>query len=129
MSTITEHYLIVHTDQYTGNIDSFLCGLLFNVDDDRYGWKLGAEQHVPFTYPIEVEEHPDARFDHPYTVSFDNTDDLIFALVSALTEGEKDYFASNYAGKGFEFDGNPITIHGFTYDKVTREAIHEKEKL
>lgn len=39
---MTKQYsLIVRTDQYTGNIDTFLCGALFGIDDDRYGGAHG----------------------------------------------------------------------------------------
>lgn len=123
----TQFYLHVKTDQYTGNWDSFLSGLLFCYDDDRYGWEKGAEQHIGFPADeIELIPHPEAKYDLPYKVLFESdSNTLEFALDGPLSDGQQRHLSNSYTGKSFTLNEGAITILGFSaiMKKVVTETV------
>ena len=122
-----EFYLIVATDQYTGNWDSFLLGLLIGQDDDRVGWEDGVKLHVGFPADeIETTEHPEGRFELPYNVEGPEGTHLSIALDAPLSETQRKHLTENYRGKTFEYDGGEITILNFIDHRAKVEKVHSK---
>lgn len=127
-----EQYLIVHTDQYTGNWDSFLTGLLFGADDDRYGCEAGMKLYVGFpANEVELRNHPDAYNGHnvPYATTGAEHKSLSFALDHGLSETQRNHLMENYLNKPFVWDRGVITITGFTDHKVKIEKTHRKVRF
>lgn len=80
-----DYYLLVRTNTYVGNIDSGLMAVLFNLDDDRYGYNNYKHLYIEnpeYTSPAEqiAYRHPDAEHDLPYVVNDDDTNTLEIAL-------------------------------------------------
>jgi hypothetical protein len=120
-----EFYLIVATDQYTGNWDSFLLGLLIGQDDDRYGWEDGAKFHVGFPADdVETTDHPKQDHDLPYHVEGPDNTHLSIALDAPLSETQRQHLIQHYAGKTFEWDRGSITIKHFIDHRVKVEKVH-----
>lgn len=80
-----DYYLLVRTNTYVGNIDSGLMAVLFNFDDDRYGYNDYKHLYIEnpeFASPAEqiAYRHPDADHDLPYIVNHEDTNTLEIAL-------------------------------------------------
>ena len=123
-----QHFILVHTDTYTGNVDSYLTGLLFGIDDDRYGAERGIAQHKELGLEgsqIDIcYTHPD-RDEHelPYVMYGDENLSLSFGVDSG--EGITEYLirlTQEFKDKlvGDEEDGW-FTIKGFSH--VIRASI------
>lgn len=127
----TKFFLTVHTDQYTGNWDSFLCGLLFGYDDDRHGTDEGMKKHIGFPADdVDLVDHPDAfnGYDLPYKVLVDDGCEgrnLEFALDGPLSVTQREHLAKHYSGKAFGHETEFITIFGFTENivKIVKEKV------
>jgi hypothetical protein len=74
----TKRYLQIFTDQYTGNIDSILVGMLFGIDDGRYlGWESAELFEKMVTNEndrnfindvVQGEPHPDSEYGQTYNM-------------------------------------------------------------
>ena len=103
------YFLIVHTNTYTGNIDSFLTGLLFEYDDDRFGAEHGMKsaQHLGISpVGVDLAAHPDSKYELPYKLFGPENKSLEYAIecdsdeyLEELVQTEFAEMKTNWAGK------------------------------
>lgn len=126
MTKRTEYYLVVHTDSYTGNTDSFIQALLFKSCDGRYGSEDGTRLSLSDENIVEdiIETHPESEYDQAYNMVGD-LNSLEFAVYKSCEELAK-YFDSLYTGKTFQTEDNRVHFLGFSYK--TKHIIEEIEE-
>ncbi len=112
------YFLIVHTNTYTGNIDSFLTGLLFEYDDDRFGTEQGMKyaQHLDIS-PVDVDlaAHPDAKHELPYKLFGPENYSLEYAIECYSDEYLEELVQTEFAKMKTNWEGKEISANKEAY--------------